>query len=427
MQVDIVVPQVGEAVAEVTLVRWLKRPGDAVRRGEPLFEVDTDKTLVEVEAFVEGVLAEILVRDGSDIMPRDVVGRIETDAAEGTSPGETASRDEAVAASSVTEADGGPIDTDSSYAGSADAEAGVSGIPVPDRPAPERPFPDGQEQAAERILASPRARLTAERLGIDLHGLIGRGSGPGGLIQVRDVERSSDAGRFLIRSGGLSRMRRTIAERTLNSKRTVPHFYLNVEVDMMRAGALRESCRHDPGWPSPPTWTDLIVRAAALAIRGHPESNVQYEERGLIRRESVDIGVAVALEEGLVVPVLRGADRLGLRETAASCRGLAVKAREGCLADGDLGLKSLTVSNLGMYGVDSFIAIIDAPDPLILAVGRVSARPTAVQGRIEVRPMCTLTLSVDHRAIDGKPAAELLQGIRRLLEEPVLLLGESEP
>jgi pyruvate dehydrogenase E2 component (dihydrolipoamide acetyltransferase) len=389
--VDVIVPQVGEAVAEVRLVRWLKAPGEPVKRGEPLFELDTDKALVEVEAFVDGTLVEIVVPEGGAVLPQQVVGRVLV--ADSKSP--------VTLAHTVSQPE--PVTGESQVA---------SPEPLPPTPAGER---------GERRAVSPKARRLAEQLGLILDMV--QGTGPDGLVTVSDVEAAQRAASvYPAQAPSWLSRRQAIAERTLASKQQVPHFYLTVDADMTEARRLRAHCTAELDWPQPPTFTDLIVRATALALAAMPRVNVRYMDGQLEARPSVDIGVAIALDEGLMAPVLAGADQASLRATAEWLRAAAERARQGRLQQQDLRSKSLVVSNLGMYGIDSFIAIIDQPDPMILAVGRVADRVVPVAGQPAVRAMSTLTLSVDHRALDGAVAAQFLKQVQARLESSFDLL-----
>jgi pyruvate dehydrogenase E2 component (dihydrolipoamide acetyltransferase) len=376
--IEIVVPQVGEATSEVTLVRWLKSEGDAVEKDEPLFEVDTDKYVVEIQAFESGVLTEILVPAGSPVMPLDVVARL-------TPVGE---RGQAEAAR--------PRATAGSHPG----------------------------ERVERTLASPKARRIAADLGVDLTRLAGRGSGPGGLVTADDVvaaaPQAPDEPAGTVRE--LSRARRSIAARMRASKQEVPHFYLLVDADMAEAQRLREWSTQAGGWEQPPSVTELVTAACARTLDALPEANASFSEGGLVLRSRANIGIAVAVDDGLVVPVVRDAARLDLRELTQQVEAAVERARSGRLLESDVGERSLVVSNLGMYGVDAFVAIIDPPDPMILALGRIADRCVPIDGVPAVRPMCTLTLSVDHRAFDGVVGARFLSGVRQRLESPFELL-----
>jgi pyruvate dehydrogenase E2 component (dihydrolipoamide acetyltransferase) len=391
--VDIVVPQVGEAVSDVRIARWLKSAGDRVGKGEPLFEVDTDKYVIAVDAFATGTLDEILAPEGAEVAPQQVVARI-----------------------AVTGTD--------TIASPHDASRGP-GSDEPKKVALPR-LGERKARSASRVRATPKARRLAAELGVALEALAG--SGPNGIIEAADVEAAAQAPQTKAetRETGISseRMRRVIAERMQLSKQTVPHFYVSADVDMSEAVRLRAHAESELGWDRPPTYTELLVRACARALAASPRVNVSYDSalRGLVARSTVDIGIAVALEEGLVVPVLSGADRIGLEETSRRLRGLMARAQSGRLEPGDVGSKSMVVSNLGATGVDAFVAVIDIPDPVILAAGRVGDRVVAIDGAHAVRPICTLTLSVDHRALDGVPAARFLVLVKGELESAFNLL-----
>jgi pyruvate dehydrogenase E2 component (dihydrolipoamide acetyltransferase) len=216
--------------------------------------------------------------------------------------------------------------------------------------------------------------------------------------------------------------RRVVAERMVRSKQEVPHFYLMADVDMSQVDALRAYCQQTLSWERPPTYTDVIVRACALALSRLPQFNVSYKEGRVVQHDGVNIGVAAGLPEGLLVPVVAAADELSLARLSGQMRQLIGRARKGRLHTGDVGQRSMEISNLGMHGVDAFVAIIDIPDPMILAVGRVSERVVPVAGQPVIRPMCTLTLSVDHRVFDGVEGAQFLERIKLLLEQPFELL-----
>lgn len=380
---DIVVPQVGETTGDLTLTRWLKSEGDDVRKGDPLFEIDADKYTVEIEAFADGVLIEILVPDETVVTPQQVVGRLRDAAGE---------RDVPPAPSAAAAAPPAPA-----------AE------PLPPPPAPG---------TQGRVMASPKARRLAADLGVDLASIRPVRT----TIEASDVE----AAALLLGDGGraqpLSRHRRAVARSMQASKQTVPHFYLAADVDMGEAAALRERCRALPGWDGAPSFNDLVVLAAARAVRRHPEANAAYSDGGLLARASVNVGIAVATADGLVVGVVREADRLGLRELSVRLRELSLRARAGRLHADDLAERSLVVSNLGMHEVDVFFPIIDMPDPMIVGVGRVRDRCVPWQDGVAVRPTCTLTISADHRALDGVLAARVLAAIGEELTQAGALL-----
>lgn len=445
MNIDIVVPQVGEAVSEVTLVKWLKQEGDTIKKGDILFEVDTDKAIVEVEAFAGGTLARILVPDQSPVMPQQVVGVLR--------PGEEAvgmSQASRQQASTRSAKRASAEDKVSPMARRVAAELGVEVSSVAGtgpggrvkaedvrrfaaQQPQETPTPPDLERP-KRVPASPKARRLARELGVDLATL--SGTGVDGLITVEDVQAAAPSTAPAPAPGPVSaeanlevrpltKLRQAIAARTQASKQTVPHIYLMAEVDMTQAQQLRAYCHQTLGWERPPTYTDIMVRACALALAAMPQVNVFYTEEGLAQRQTVDIGVAVDVAGGLIVPVLPRADRLSLGETSAQIHDLARRARQGRLREADLAQKSMVVSNLGMYGVDAFVAIIDMPDPMILAVGQVVERIVPLNGQPAIRAMCTLTLSVDHRALDGVPGAQFLARVKHIVENPFELLARE--
>lgn len=385
--IDIVVPQISEVASEIVLVRWLKAPGDAVSKGEPLFELDTDKYVVEIEAFEDGTLAELVVAEGTVVEPGQVVGRLE-----------------------------------------GAAGASISGAPTP-LPAqePARPAPIATDGARRErgALATPKARRLARDLGVDVATLTG--TGKGGMVTADDVRAATAETQPMPDPGlePLSRARRAIGSRMQESKRTVPHFYVMLDVDMSESVRLRRYCVDTLGWERPPTFTDLIVAACARALRADSNANVALEDGGLRRRATVDIGIAVGLEDGLIVPVIQEADRLELRVLASQARAAAERARTGRLLESDLAERSMVVSNLGMHGVDAFIAIVDPPDPMILAAGRVAERCVVVDRAPAARWECTLTLSADHRVFDGFLAARFVGAVKSQLENVFQFLPEE--
>jgi pyruvate dehydrogenase E2 component (dihydrolipoamide acetyltransferase) len=435
MPANIVVPQVGEAVAEVVLLEWLKKPGDKVVKGEVVFRLDTDKAVVEVEAFADGVLAEVLVPAGSPVQPQQVVGRLDDGAGEGAaqpspntvSAQEAARRQRAASPLALRVARELGVDVDQAHgtgpAGQITAEdvRRLAAGQAPSADAGPAPRP------SRRIAVAPRARERARALGVDLTQVIG--TGENGLITTRDVEAAAQAsGENAVPAPSVqaipySRRRQAIARRMQASKQTVPHFYVTVDANMAQAQRLRTHCVDELGWEQPPTYTDILVQACALALAAMPNLNAAYSPEGALPRPSADIGVAVGLDDGLVVPVLAGADQLSLSETSRRLKQMIERARQGSLTQSDLGPKSMVVSNLGIYGVDAFIAIIDPPDPMILAAGRVADRVVPGEGgQPVVAPYCTLTLSADHRALDGVLAAKFLGRVVRHIENAFDLL-----
>ena len=382
MALNILVPQIGEAITDSKLVEWLKHEGESVSKGDVLFLLDTDKAIVEVEAPADGVLAKILIPEGSTVTPREVAGLLETQSEEEYS----------------------------------DIGSGRS-IDEDEIPVEEIHTADNQKQSFDTLeQGSLKAKRLANELGLDLKEI--HGTGEGGVITIDDVLQAAQAGSEKeIALTPLSKRRQSIARQMILSKQTVPHFYLMMDVDMSQVAQLRTECVESLGWRDPPTYTDIIIRACALALAETPSVNVIYSEEGIISRDTIDIGIVVGLEDGVIVPVLSNADQYDLQETSIHIHELTARARQERLREGDLCEKSMVVSNLGMFGVDAFIAIIDIPDPMILAVGRVADRIVPVDGQPAVRPYCSLTLSIDHRVFYGIQSAAFLGKVKTNLEQ----------
>lgn len=441
MRVEVVVPQIGEAVSELTLVTWHKQRGDTVKSGDVLFEIDSDKAIVEVEAYVDGTLVEVLSGDGSSVMPRDIVGVIETEAVDAAAELAAPSpHEEAPAAPAIDAVDGNGKRV-SPVAQRMASEMGVDVASITGSGPRGRIIatdiqrhlqPDVRPAAVGRVNASPKAKRLAREWGVDLSQLTG--TGVDGMIRVLDVESARPAVSAPAApapvvpapagtAAALSKLRQTVALRTQQSKQQVPHFYLMVDVNMSQAKALRSYCVDTAGWERPPTYTAILLRACALALSEFPWANQSYHNQALVSRESVHIGVAVDTAEGLMAPVIRDVKQLNLRQTSENLRDMAQRAQSGRLKPTDMGEKSMTLSNLGMYSVDQFIAIIDQPDPMILAVGRIADRVVPLDGQVSIQPMCTLTLSVDHRVLDGAQGAKFLERVKSCLENPYQILG----
>jgi pyruvate dehydrogenase E2 component (dihydrolipoamide acetyltransferase) len=410
MATDVKLPRLGQGMESGTIVKWLKSEGDTVEKGEALFEVDTDKATQEVEAEASGVLLSISVQSG-EVPVGETVALI-------GEPGEEPT-----------------ISKEPETAGEDKEADGVGAEP----PAKEfRSVINGaREQAGGRVKASPLARRMALERGIDLGTLTG--SGPDGRITAEDVERGSasvearpveaapvpaaPAVQHLpdeVESVPLTSIRRTIARR-LTEAAQVPVFQLTVSMDMTHARELVERSRElNPGIRV--TLTDLLARVCASALLRHPEVNVQFSEESLLRFPSANIGIAVAAPQGLVVPVIRSVERLSLAEVAGHRGDLVERARGGSLQLADLEGGTFTISNLGMFGVEQFTAILNPPQAAILAVGATADRAVVLGGEIVVRPMMTVTATFDHRAVDGAPAADFLRTVKTFLEDPALAL-----
>ena len=400
----VILPKLGLTMDEGTLVAWLKKEGDRVEAGEVLFEVETDKATMEVEAPVAGYVRRLLVDVGQAVPVTQVIALISDTA------------DEPV---TVPSADVPSADVPSADAGSAPPVA--AGAPGAGEAAPSSAGASGPGE--ERIVASPAARKRAQELGVDLAELR---SSKGGRISVEDVEAaqastSAPVGAGANTAGGpapanatapanppLSRMRRAIAERMTMSFRDVPQFSVSRDVDMTAASAARTAAGV--------SYADVLIRAVARTLRDHPQLTMRFDPDGLIPADGIHIGIAVALDEGLLVPVLRDADTKELAVISRERTALQEGARAGKLTVDALVGAVFTISNLGQQGVDRFTAIVNPPEAAILAVGRVRDLVVARDGAAVVAPVVTLTLAVDHRVVDGAPAAAFLADLAARLE-----------
>lgn len=414
MAIEVIMPQLGLTMTEGTVVKWLKQPGDNVKKGDAVFEVETDKVTQEVTSLDEGILGNVLVGEGTPV----------------------------------------PVGTVIAYlAGPGEKLEPVGKAPAAPEPAPS-PTPNGREAApapvaastvaapTDWVRASPAAKKLAAKLGVDIKNV--KGSGPAGRVIEEDVRRAvvsapqpaaapspaavQSAAPALGERIELKGVRKVVAERMAASFSTVPHFYLTVEVDAEKLVAFRKQAgpsiqkRHGVEL----TVTDLLIKAASVALREHPEANASWEAGAIRMNPSVSIGVAAAVGEGLLVPVIQGADRLSLGGIAGRRKALVEKARAGSLALSDLEGGSFTITNLGMFGIDQFQAIVNPPQATILAVGRIKDRIVAVDGAPAVRPTMFVTLSSDHRVLDGAAAARFLARLVEMLEDPFeMLLAEA--
>jgi pyruvate dehydrogenase E2 component (dihydrolipoamide acetyltransferase) len=428
MPTEVVLPRLGLTQDDGTVVRWFKVEGSPVTKGEPLFEVMTDKATLEVEAPASGVLLRILVAEGGTVpvaTPIALIGEA------GEAVPVTPSARGAPSAGRAAAAEDGRARTENAAPGlTASGRAGAA-------PASEAPI---------RVKISPRARALAEMHGVDVRTLTG--TGPGGRIveqDIRAVVASSPAAApgmpaaalpssrvtggapsaaVPVQTPAAGRMRAIIAARMMESLHTSAQLTLTTEVDMEETVRLRgevgpELERRERVHVS---YTDLIVRAAAVALRDHPGINARWEGAGVRRLDEIHIGVAVALEDGLVVPVVRRADQLTLAQIARAIQDLSERARTSRLKPEEMRGGTFTVTNLGTYDVDAFTPVLNPPEAAILGVGRLHRRPVAVDSRVEIRSTMVLSLTFDHRVIDGAPAAKFLQGVKTILEHPYLLL-----
>jgi pyruvate dehydrogenase E2 component (dihydrolipoamide acetyltransferase) len=407
MAVEVSLPRLGQGMEAGTIVRWLKSEGDTVEKGEALYELDTDKVTQEVEAEASGTLLKILAQEGAEIA---VGKRIAVIGEQG----------EAVEAE---EEDAKEVDEDPQEEGSpgpAREEEREQGREA----SADEPKAEAKEAAPAdgRIKASPLARRVARERGIELAGLTG--TGPEGRIVAEDVERAAATPAHATAGAApleaevvpLTSIRRTIARR-LTKAWEAPAFQISMSADMTRSLALRERLRDQKV-----TVTDVLAKLSAIALLRHRELNSHFADDELRIFPSANVGLAVATERGLVVPVIRECERKSLVQIAADRGALVQRAREAKLSADDLEDGTFTISNLGMFGVEQFIAVLNPPQAAILAVGATEDRAVVVGGEIVARPMMTVTLTVDHRAVDGAPAAEFLQMVKASLEDPALAL-----
>jgi pyruvate dehydrogenase E2 component (dihydrolipoamide acetyltransferase) len=446
---DILMPALSPTMTEGKLARWLKKPGDKIAPGDVIAEIETDKAMMEVEAVDEGTLGEIHVPEGAEGVAVNAVIATLIDAGAGP----------------VTAA-ASPPPSLPPQAGGARREGGRvanktlaldGGEPVPDvirglGGADAAPVAKANGHAPQRFIASPLARRLAKAAGIDLATL--KGSGPGGRIIKADVEKAPtqsvvtakpaapapasapkgiDA-RQLADMLGMpyalrpnSSFRKTVARRLTEAKQTIPHFYLTLDCRLdalldlrKRYNAASETAAQSG--QAKASVNDFVIRAAALALRKIPDANVSWSDDGILAYQDVDISVAVATPGGLITPVIRKADQKGLRQIAAEMRDLAARARDGKLKPQDYQGGTFSISNLGMFGIREFAAVINPPQSCILAVGAGEPRPVVTGGQLAVATVMSCTLSVDHRAVDGALGAEYLSAFKGLIEDPYSLL-----
>jgi pyruvate dehydrogenase E2 component (dihydrolipoamide acetyltransferase) len=393
MATDVIMPALGVAQEKGTLLNWLKTEGQSVTKGEPLMEIETDKATVEIEAPASGILTRVTAKAGDDVPVGQRIALI-------LAPGESA-----------------PAETKPERAVKTPAMA-----QEPAREAAVKTAPAGAavKMGGGRLLASPAAKRIAKETGIDLAALTG--SGPQGSILAADVLRTAPktspqpaAAPAADQVMPLSAMRRIVGQRMTQSKQSAPHFYISMDIDMSAVSEARTQWKEKAA-SNVPSINDFILHACARALKDFPSLNSTFTDQGIKLHADINIGMAVALGEGLVVPVIRNADRLNLTELAAQSRDLIDKAQKKKLFPLDYEGGTFTVSNLGMLGVDNFIAIINPPHCAILAVGRVAPRVVADDGMFAIKSMMTATLSADHRVIDGAIGARFLQEVKQLLE-----------
>jgi pyruvate dehydrogenase E2 component (dihydrolipoamide acetyltransferase) len=435
-------PKLSPTMEEGQLSRWLKKEGDKVSMGEPIAEIDTDKATMEMQSLSNGVLRKILIGEGESAplgQPIAIIGEPDEDISSLLkSIGEKAPQ---AAAAPAEESE--PVDESAPAEESAAKPAAESSESKPTVPAaePRQPSPPARDDG--RQLISPIAARMAAEAGISLSSL--QGSGPGGRIVKRDIEAamtekpraktapsmrlgapamSAEKGAVYepsaYRDEPLSEMRRTIARRLVTSLGPVPHFFLTSEIDMERAADLRRAINElDPDLKL--SVNDVIIKVAAAALIAHPQVNASFQDKTIRHYEHADIGVAVATENGLITPIVRSADLKSLPQIATEVRELAARARARKLKPEEYTGASFSISNLGMFGIDEFTAVINPPEGAILAVGAMAPKAVAREGSVVVRQTMRVTLSCDHRAIDGATGAQFLQTFKQILENPLYL------
>ena len=395
MASEVKLPRLGQGMEAGTVNKWLKSEGDTVAKGEPLFEVDTDKVTQEVESDFDGVLLKIVLEQGEAPVGQTIAWIGEAG--------------EEIAAPAV---------------------APQADVPEPERaPEPEQvsdttPAPTAAPSSNGRVKASPLARRLAREKGVDLASL--RGTGPEGRIVAKDVEgaQARPAAAHVpsgeIEQVPLTNVRKTIARR-LTAAWEAPVFQLTVSADMTRANELVARARElNPDVRT--TVTDVLAKVCAQALMRHRDVNVQYTEDALLKFPTANVGIAVTAPQGLVVPVIRSVERLSLTEVSAARADAVGRARDNKLTTADFEGGTFTISNLGMFGVEQFVAVINPPQAAILAVGATVDTPVARNGAVEIRPMMSMTLTVDHRAVDGAEGADFLRTVKTFVEDPALAL-----
>jgi len=406
-------PKMSDTMTEGVVAKWHKKVGDKIKSGELVAEIETDKATMEFESFQEGVLLYIGVQEGKSAPVDGILAILGKEGED---------------YKALLEKESAPAP-----AAPAPAAAAPASAPVVKAPA-AAPVTASAPATDSRVKASPLAKKLAGDKGIDLTRIIG--SGDGGRVVKRDVEWFKP-GAFVAAPSMMpgavtkesfeeipvSQMRKTIARRLSESKFTAPHFYLTMEIDMDRCADARESINAVAGTKI--SFNDFVIKAAAAALRQHPKVNSSWLDDRIRINHHINIGVAVAVEEGLLVPVVRFADSKTLSQINAEVKEYAQKAKDKKLQPSDWEGNTFTISNLGMFGIDEFTAIINPPDACILAVGGIKETPAIKNGKITRSSVMKVTLSCDHRVVDGVTGAKFLQTLKGFLENPVLLLGQS--
>ncbi|HUF16878.1 MAG TPA: dihydrolipoamide acetyltransferase family protein [Thermoanaerobaculia bacterium] len=454
---EIIMPKVGDAMTEGKVVRWYKKAGDAVKVGEPVLEIETDKVNLDLEAEDDGTLENVVVKEGEtvEVGKRLAYVRAEGEEAQPESAEEPKKKKEADETEGGDDEESRPAGKKGGKKEDADEEengdeedAAPDDVKTDKAAAKEKAKPRTEEKPSsddsgngERPKSSPLARRIASDLGVDLGSL--RGSGPAGRIIAADVQNAAKAAPAPGKSRGeakqprdqkpaprpesieskeipLTAMRRTIAKRLSESLGPIPHFFLTIEADVTTLLSLRQQLNEIE--QAKASVNDFVVRAAALALLHHPVVNSSFSGESINQHGEVHIGIAVATPEGLITPVVRNADQRSVIEIAGEIRLLAEKAKNRKLKPDEYQSGTFTISNLGMFGIEEFTAIINPPNAAILAVGAAGPKPVVSDGQIVVRDRMRLTLSCDHRVIDGAAGAQFMQTLQQYLEQPLRLL-----
>ena len=442
MATQVIMPKLSPTMEEGQLSRWLKKEGDKVSMGEPLAEIDTDKATMEMQALANGVLRKIIIKEGESAPLGQliaVIGEPDEDisamlANSGAAPKAVAAAPEAKPEQATAPA------TVAETAATAKPTNAASKTAAPDG---NGSTPAQPTSTSDRLIVSPLAARMAAEAGVDLRSLTG--SGPGGRIVKRDIEAAMSKAeapapaqasgavvKFPVRKPGateasafvdepISEIRRIIAKRLVTSLGPIPHFFLTSEIEMDRAAEMRRNI-NELDSELKLSINDIIIKVAAAALIAHPQVNASFQEKTVRYYERADIGVAVAIEDGLITPVVRSADQKSLSEIAREVRDLAERARKRKLKPEEYTGASFSISNLGMFGIDEFTAVINPPEGAILAVGAMTAKPVVRDNQVVVRQMMRVTMSCDHRVIDGATGAKFLQTFKKMLENPLYLL-----
>jgi pyruvate dehydrogenase E2 component (dihydrolipoyllysine-residue acetyltransferase) len=446
--VDIVMPRLSDSMEEGTVLRWLKGVGDEVAVGEELVEIETDKANMVYESDTAGTVVEILAQEGDTLPVGDPIAQVgdASEVVEGSRGGTAGGARGQAPSTEEQGANGSDGATSSVTAPAPAATPSAPASPAPSTAAPAAPPSPAAPGGDGRVKASPIAKRIARDRGLDLQGL--QGSGPGGRIVKADVEKALAAGvaapaaapapaapagptpgvsekpetaKGQVEVVELTKLQQTVARRMAESKATAPHFYLQAEFDLTAdvEGRKRLKAMAKEG-EAVPTFNDMVVKACALGLREFPRANGAYRDGRIELYSRINVGVAVAAQDALVVPTVFDADVKGLRQISAETRALAARVRDGSITPPELSGGTFTVSNLGMYGISNFAAVINTPQAGILAVGELKAKPVVSEsGEFEARQLMGVTLACDHRILYGADGAQFLARVRALLEEPL--------